>query len=163
MKTLLLMRHAKSSWNEGVLDDHDRPLNKRGRKTAPEMGRLISAHNLLPDLILCSTALRARETCELVTREWNAPAQARFLDDLYLCPADRFIPILHRVSDDVGRVLIIGHNPGMAGFLESATGFDEKFPTAALAWLTVDLAAWSQIEPQQPMELQNFWRPRDLE
>lgn len=163
MKTLLFLRHAKSSWKDGSLDDHERPLNKRGRKAAAKMGRLIQDHDLLPNLILCSSAIRARETCELAIEGWNRPAEIQYLDELYLCPADRFVPALRRIPADVERVLLIGHNPGMLEFLESATGAIERFPTAALAWLTAEIDAWSDMDLKQPLHLKNLWRPRDVE
>jgi phosphohistidine phosphatase len=163
MKTLLLMRHAKSSWKDDSLDDHERPLNKRGQKSAPKMGRLIFEQNLLPDLILCSTAARARQTCQLVTKEWNRSVPTRFLDELYLCPSERYSALLRQVPDSCQRLLLIGHNPGLVEFLETAAGAVGKFPTGALALLTIDVANWSAIQPQQPLRLQNLWRPRDLD
>lgn len=163
MKTLLLMRHAKSSWKDDALDDHERPLNKRGRDAAPKLGRLILGHRLLPDVVLCSTAVRARQTCQLVTHEWKRPVEINYLDELYLCPADRFASLLRRLSVDVECVLMIGHNPGMAEFLESTVGFSGKFPTGALAWLTADVPMWSDLAPHPVLELQNHWRPRDLD
>jgi phosphohistidine phosphatase len=163
MKTLLLMRHAKSSRDDPEAADHERPLNRRGRKTAPKMGRLIREQGLLPDVVLCSTAVRTRETCELVLREWKHPATPRFLDDLYLCPAETIGQAVRRAGDDAERVLVIGHNPGLADFLAAIVGNDLKFPTGAVAWLTAEIARWSDFRLDAPLTLRRIWRPKELD
>jgi phosphohistidine phosphatase len=163
MKTLLLLRHAKSSWDDANLPDHDRSLNKRGREAAPKMGRWIRKRDLVPDVVLCSTARRARQTCELVAETWRQPVPTRLLADLYLCPAEKIVDVLHTLDDDPTRVLIIGHNPGLADFLAATVGYAEKFPTAALAWLDVDIPAWSDLRFDSPMTLKFLCRPKDLD
>lgn len=163
MKTLLVMRHAKSSWQDESLDDHERPLNQRGRQAAPRMGALLLQHRLLPDQILCSTAARARQTWLLATQGWPRPVEARFLDELYHCPAERILPILRKLPRDAQRVLLIGHNPGLAEFLETTADFRGKFPTGALAQLTTDASAWSLVNSQTRFKLHQLWRPRDLD
>ncbi len=162
MKTLLLMRHAKSSWDNDTLADHLRPLNRRGRAAATLIGRLIREHALLPDQILCSTSVRTRQTYDLLTEDWDNAVATKLLDELYHCPADGVPGILQHVTQDVGRVLLIGHNPGLSDFLAATVGFSETFPTAALAWLTVDLEQWSEFSARSPMQLRKIWRPRDL-
>src|SRR3990172_12140295 len=87
MKTLMLLRHAKSSWKDAEVPDHDRPLNKRGKKTAPQMGRLLSTEGLVPDLILSSTAVRARETAKAVAKDSSYKGPTELLDSLYLATA----------------------------------------------------------------------------
>jgi phosphohistidine phosphatase len=162
-KSLLLLRHAKSSWKDDDLPDHDRPLNPRGRRDAPKIGRLMVDEDLLPDAVCCSTAVRARQTYELLVAEWPRRPETQFTKDLYLCPANRLPDILRKVSADASRVLLIGHNPGMADFLAQTVGLAGKFPTAALAWLTLELEAWPDFDAGQPLRLEHVWRPRELE
>lgn len=161
-KSLLLLRHAKSSWKDDDLPDHDRPLNPRGRRDAPKMGRLIAEEDLIPDVVCCSTAVRARQTLELAAAEWPRRPKTHFAKDLYLCPADRLADVVREIAEDAPRVLLIGHNPGFADFLAQTAGLTGKFPTAALAWLTLDLAAWHDFAASQALHLEHFWRPRDL-
>lgn len=163
MPTLLLMRHAKSSWKEASLSDHDRPLNRRGRKAAPQMGRLIRKHDLIPDRILCSTSVRTRQTCELLLSEWPQSPPVEFLAELYLCPADELIGVVQENAADAQRVLLLGHNPGFADFLANAVGYVEKFPTVAVASLQIPGDNWRTLDPDTPWRLQHLWRPRDLD
>lgn len=163
MKTLLLLRHAKSSWKEERLSDFDRPLKGRGRRAAAKVGRLIEREGLMPEVVLCSPSVRTRQTCQRVMEACCSSVEPKFLDELYHCPAEGFPEILQQLPDDAQRILLIGHNPGLADFLASVSGVQDKFPTAALAWLTVELTTWRDFVAEQPMHLQNFWRPRDLE
>jgi phosphohistidine phosphatase len=113
MKTLLVLRHAKSSWNDPALDDHERPLNKRGRRDAPRMGELLREHGLIPDVVISSDAVRARLTAEAVAGAAGY-AGAIVLDPrLYLAgPAD-ILSLLQRVRGKAETVMIVGHNPGL--------------------------------------------------
>jgi phosphohistidine phosphatase len=163
MKTILLLRHAKSSWKDPALPDVARPLNRRGQAAALVMGRLVKRKSLWPDLILCSTAERTRQTCAGVLQSADRSIPTRFLDDLYHCPAEGISRVLQQLPDDIQRVMIIGHNPELAEFLAFVAGFIDKFPTGGLAELTVDVETWSEMRPRQPMSLEQLWRPRDLE
>jgi phosphohistidine phosphatase len=174
MRRLLLLRHAKSSWGRPDLDDADRPLNARGQRAAPLMGRHISGRGLVPDLVLCSTAVRARQTLELVTAEWE-PAGAAEINvamrsSLYLASAGELLATVRRLDDDVETVMIVGHNPGMAAFagLLSERGhaaglkaMASKFPTAALAVIDLDVGSWKDAAPGDGV-LRSFTRPKDL-
>ena len=175
MRRLMLLRHAKSSWNDADIDDIDRPLAPRGRKAAPLMGRHISRAGLHPDLVLCSSALRARQTWELVAAEWDSaaaygPPRLEMRSSLYLAPPGEILLMLRRVDDEVGTVMVIGHNPGMATLarLLAVTGdprglntINAKFPTAALAVITFDIDHWRALAPGSGF-LQSFVRPKDL-
>ena len=163
MKTLLLMRHGKSCWNDAALSDEQRPLNPRGRTAAVRMARLIQQQRLIPDRILCSTAVRTRQTCDLLQNAWNSPVDTLLLEELYLCPATGFPAVLRNNGADAGRLLVIGHNPGLADFLAVHALEDEKFPTAALAVLTVDHHTWGQFQTDTPRRLNSLFRPRDLD
>lgn len=162
MKTLLIMRHAKSSWADPSLSDHQRPLNRRGREAAPRMGRLLKAHSLIPEHVICSTSVRTRQTYELVRQEWTAAINSDFLDELYHCPAERIPEIFRQIPSNTDRLLMIGHNPGIADFLAHQVGYQAKFPTAALAWLTVEIPSWDHFSSESPITMQKIWRPRDL-
>jgi len=163
MKTLLLLRHGKSSWKDSDLDDHDRPLNKRGKRDAPRMGRLLVEENLQPDLIVCSSAKRTRRTAELVAEASNYRGETRITGDVYEAWADRLITAIHSFPDEASRVLLIGHNPGMEELLEAMTGNYRPLSTAALAWLEFPVEHWREISQENKAVLKHLWQPRELE
>src|SRR5688500_15561286 len=110
MKTLLLLRHAKSSWKDDSLDDHDRPLNERGKQEAPRMGQLLLDEQLLPDIILSSDAKRARRTVEKVCDAAGYRGETVLTSELYLANAAGYLKVLSRLPEHVSRVLVVGHN-----------------------------------------------------
>ena len=133
MKTLLVLRHAKSSWNDPALDDHERPLNKRGRRDAPRMGELVREYGLIPDVIISSDAVRARLTAEAVAEAARYAGEILLDPHLYLaCPAD-IHSLLTTVRENAGTVMIVGHNPGLEKLVKQLTGEWQDLPTAALA------------------------------
>lgn len=176
MKTLLLLRHAKSDRSAPVASDFDRPLNRRGRKAAPAMGKAMAARGLVPDYVLVSAAVRTRQTWELVGPELRAkPMGVSFRDDLYLAPATRILRALQTIEGDPATVLVIGHNPGLedlAGRLasdeqgrsgsEALERLQDKFPTTALAVFKFDFATWREIEPRTGA-LELFLTPSHLD
>lgn len=162
MKTLLLLRHAKSSWKDATLPDHDRPLNKRGRKAAPRMGRLMHETDLRPDCILCSTATRARETLQLVQSELGKNIPETFHAELYHCDVSQLLSVLREVAEPAVRVLVIGHNPDLELFLEQVTGQSERLSTGALARIELDLVNWSELTDSTRGTLVSIARPREL-
>ena len=114
MKTILLLRHAKSAWSDPRLDDHDRPLNRRGEQAAKAMADHIARHEPRPELILCSTAMRTRQTLAPLIKLLDAPAPPIALENgLYLASEDVLLAHLQAVADDVATVLLIGHNDGI--------------------------------------------------
>ena len=114
MRTLQLLRHAKSSWDDPALDDHDRPLSERGRAAAALVGARLAAAGAAPGLILCSTALRARETCEGVVAAFDAPPPCRYDERLYLASGGRILDLVGALGDEApARVMAIGHDPGL--------------------------------------------------
>jgi phosphohistidine phosphatase len=164
MKTLLLLRHAKSSWKDSDLADHERPLNKRGKKEAPQMGRLLSAEGLMPDLILSSTAVRARETAEAVARASAYEGKVELLEDLYLAPAGKLLSEAQsRAHGSVGRLLLVAHNPGLEDLVEILSGTREPFPTAALAVFEVEIDEWKELELGVATRLSKIYRPKELD
>ena len=162
MKTLLLMRHAKSSWKKDSLADHDRPLNKRGRRAAPKMGRLLRQHDLSPDLVLSSTAERANATAQLVAEAVGYQGTVQRIEDLYQAGAATLLSAIGRIEDRFARPLVIGHNPAMADLLERLSGGFQPFPTAALAWLELDIDHWRDIDRAPTAWLRELWRPREI-
>lgn len=163
MKTLLLLRHAKSSWKDADLDDHDRPLNKRGKRDARRIGQLLADENLLPDLIVASTATRARKTGEHVIAESGYRGETRFTGQLYMADADRLRGVLAALAEPLGRVLVIGHNPGLEELLEALVGTYAPLSTAALAHVELEIEHWPQMAGQPPARLVSVWQPRELE
>lgn len=164
MKTLLVLRHAKSSWKNTDLEDHDRPLNKRGKKAAPQMGKLVRKEDLVPDLILSSTALRAKTTAELVAEHSKYKGEILFDRRLYLADPTGIVETLQAIdTEPAGRVMIVGHNPGHEELVRSLTGQDERIPTAALAHIQLPIENWKELEVSMEGALVNLWRPREIE
>lgn len=160
--TLILMRHAKSSWDDPLQSDHDRPLNQRGRDSAPAIGKWLSDKSFLPDELLCSTAARTRETYD---RLGLTAVQATFKDALYLASADAMLRVLQSATSPA--VLMLGHNPGIGHFAELLAQqapdhprfFD--YPTCATTVFTFDADTWSEVTFGQGA-VRAFAIPRDL-
>jgi phosphohistidine phosphatase len=162
MKTLLLMRHAKSSWKHTDLTDWERPLNKRGRRDAPTMGRFLCDHDLVAQVILSSSALRARQTAQALADAAGYDGNIVYLDDLYAAEPSAHLVALRSLPDDVDRAMVIGHNPGLEDLLELLTDRWQRLPTAAVAYVTLALDSWSCLRGDGSAELVEVWRPREL-
>lgn len=165
MKNLLLMRHAKSSFNEGEMPDFERPLSKRGEKDAPRMGKLLKEKNLVPDLILSSTAVRASRTAELVAEKCGYKGEILYIQNLYLGEPESYLEALRDLKeedDDLQTVLVIGHNPGIESLMQMLTDHMDCLPTSAIAYLKAPVRSWSALTPQVIAHLESLWRPRDL-
>ena len=171
MKHLILLRHAKSDWSDPALPDFDRPLNKRGRKAAPAMGSLLRQRGWLPDLVLCSTARRAQQTWDLASEKLGKEVPVKSLKSLYLAPPSRLLASLEPLPDDVDRVILVAHNPGLHNLAVKLAGpgsdhaaagdLTIKYPTGALASFDLDTACWRDVR-QAKSRLTGFFRPRDL-
>ncbi|MGW3498418.1 SixA phosphatase family protein [Streptomyces sp. NPDC001020] len=155
LRRLVVLRHAKSAWPVGV-DDHERPLAPRGRRDAPAAGRAIAEADCLPDLALCSTAVRARQTWELASAQWGTPPPVRLEPRLYAADVPDLLEALHAVPGQVETLLLIGHNPGLADLVLALAGdaLDEtlarvrtKFPTSAIAVLAWHGGDWGSLAP----------------
>ncbi len=162
MKTLLILRHAKSSWKHSELPDFDRPLNKRGKRDAPRMGELLRQADLLPELILSSSAQRARQTSQAVVDASGYPGEVRWLDSLYAAPPESYLEALRGLDDGLQSVMVVGHNPGLEELLEELTGAAESLPTAALAQVLLPIQRWSELDDEVSGELVQIWLPRQL-
>ncbi|MFC1996182.1 histidine phosphatase family protein [Chloroflexota bacterium] len=162
MKKLLVLRHAKSSWKDTGISDHARPLNKRGKRAAPRMGQVLFDEDLVPDLVLSSTANRARETADLVAEASGYEGEVIYLEDFYHAWPSDYLNALRNLSEDINTAMIVGHNPGMELLLEMLTDESERFPTAALALIHLPVDYWSQIGDEIEGELLHLWLPRAL-
>jgi phosphohistidine phosphatase len=161
-KTLLLLRHAKSSYDDATLADLERPLNRRGKKAAARMGRLLRDEGLVADRIISSTAVRARATARAVAQACGFAGDVSLCHELYLAPPARHIEVLSRVQGDPASVLVVGHNPGIQQLLAALTGLDEVMPTAALAVVSLPIARWEELESSTVGTMVRLWRPREL-
>lgn len=172
MKRIYLLRHAKSSWADPSLRDYERPLNKRGRKAAPRVGKLLKKRGWLPDLVLCSSAARAEETWSLIAAELEAPPQVKLLKTLYQATPSQLLRALRRTPAETESVLLVGHNPaiqtlaiqlaGPASKAKALARLNEKYPTAALAVFDFDAESWTELA-QGYCTLSDFVVPRDLD
>lgn len=162
MKTLLLMRHGKSSWKDDNLSDHERPLKKRGRRDSKRIAQEIDKNDLYPHIILSSSAIRAKETAEIIIDTLDYENRIIISDQLYMAEPEDFIDVLSQLSDDYDTVLVIGHNPGMEAFLQIIEGDIECLPTAGLGHLVLVLDRWQDISLETMGDLIGIWKPKDL-
>ena len=162
MKTLLILRHAKSSWDDPELADIDRPLNKRGKQDAPRMGKLLRSEDLVPDLILSSPARRARKTAQEVSEESGYPGKIEVQPDFYPGDPEAYIQALRSLADEHQRVMVVGHNPGLEELVDALTGESVALPTAALAQVSLPVERWSQLDDSVEGQLINVWRVKEL-
>jgi phosphohistidine phosphatase len=164
-RRLYLLRHAKSSWKEAGLADHERPLSGRGRRAVKAMRRHLRAQKVEPDLVLCSTATRARQTLEGIEPSLRRGA-TRVEDALYGASPAELLARLHEIEPRVRSVMVIGHNPGLEELAlllaRDGSKVGAKFPTGALATLEFSGAGWDALD-RGTAELIEFVRPRDLE
>ncbi len=159
MKTLLLLRHAKSSWKEAGASDHDRRLNERGKRDAPLVGEHLREAALVPDRIVSSTARRACKTAEKVAAACGYEGEIQLDASLYAAAPDDCRAILRRLPPHVERALLVGHNPCFEEFLAELTGLDEHLATATVARISLDVAAWEDLRADTPGKLVALWRP----
>jgi phosphohistidine phosphatase len=145
MRTLYLLRHAKSSWEDESLGDFERPLNERGNKAADTIGQFVAQESLKPELILSSPALRARQTTEIVLRVSRLQVELRFDVRIYEASLDTLLLILADIEPKKSVVLMVGHNPGFEELLHFLSGEVRSVPTAALAKLDFESSDWKSL------------------
>lgn len=169
MRYLYLLRHAKSSWDDPGLDDHERPLAPRGVRAARRMAEHVRARGIVPELVVCSSSRRTRQTLEPLEEVWGA-SRVSIEDELYAAGEAQLLARVRRIAADVASAALIGHEPGTSALcLLLAGGGDErlrrrvevKFPTGALATLALPSGGWASAGPGSA-ELVGFVRPRDL-
>lgn len=162
MKTLLILRHAKSSWNYPELSDYNRPLNKRGKRDAPRMGAHLREQGLIPDRILTSSAKRARKTASKVAKTCGYTGKVKKLDAFYDTVAGVFYETLQTLPDKYQRVMVVGHNPTMEQLVRSLTGEFREMPTTALAHIELPIQRWESLDLNTEGILVNLWTPKTL-
>ena len=160
MKTLLIVRHAKSSWKRDDIPDHDRPLKGRGKRDALELGRQILDRDLVPQQIISSTAKRARSTARLIAEACHYEAEIILEHDLYEAGPTGYLRALQGVDDRDQRVMVIGHNPGLEVLLEVLTGEARWLTTAAMVCVELPIASWSEIQEYVEGRIVSFWSPK---
>jgi phosphohistidine phosphatase len=156
MLTLSLLRHAKSSWDDPSLEDFDRPLAKRGQAAARRMGAYMAEQAIAPEVVLCSTAVRARQTLDLLLPHLSGAPAVVHEDALYLATASALLARIRKIEGDAHHVMIVGHDPGVhtlacelsgAGKAETLQALARKFPTAGLAVIRFKSREWSKVRP----------------
>lgn len=171
MLDLMLLRHAKSSWAEAGQADRDRPLNERGKRAATAVGRYMASHGLVPQLVLCSPARRARETWTLAAGELKASPAVLVVDEIYdFGDGKALMECLRHKTGAAQSILLVGHNPSIAALARNLIGtgsrklrerLEEKYPTAALAVISFDLTNWGSLAAGSGTLLR-FVTPRDI-
>ena len=162
MKTIYLLRHAKSSWKDENLSDIERPLNGRGRKAAETLGAFPKREKVMVDLVLSSSAVRARQTTDRVLAAANISTDVRFDERIYEAEVPRLLEIVKQIENTKKSVLLVGHNPGFEEFLEWLTGAIETMQTGALAKVILKNSAWEQIQGKTGT-LEWIVRPKELQ
>jgi phosphohistidine phosphatase len=163
MKTLLILRHAKSSWNNLALADIDRPLNKRGKRDAPRIGQLLREEELVPDLIISSPAARAKKTAKSVSKNSGYEGEIDINADFYPGDPDSFIEAFYSIPDKFDRVLIVAHNPGLEELLYELTGESARMPTSALAQVELPVDQWLDLDDDTEGKMIKLWRVKELD
>jgi phosphohistidine phosphatase len=162
MKTVFIMRHAKSSWKDTHLADHQRPLNKRGKKAAPEMGKRLNERGVRPDAIVSSDARRAMETAASMAAMLGLSSNDIQEDpDLYDAPPNRILSVIHRFMDNWKQVIVVGHNPGLTELANRFYPYPiANIPTAGIVELGFKIASWLEID-RENLEFSSFDFPKN--
>jgi phosphohistidine phosphatase len=159
MKTLLILRHAKSSRKFPDLTDHDRPLNSRGKRDAPLIGKKLAKEGLVPDVIIASSAIRAHATAKKVAKASGYRGEIAVESSLYGRGPTTYLNILRNQLDQYDKVLLVGHNPDVEQLLHILTGTEVVMPTCALAHLSLILERWLDLNNNTKGKLIKIWRP----
>jgi phosphohistidine phosphatase len=146
-KKLYLVRHAKSSWSDASLTDEQRPLNKRGRRSAPDMGRRLAEQDHRPDLIISSPANRALSTARIIAEELAIDESEIIIDErMYFSGSGSMLKLLEEIDDRFQSVMIVGHNPAMTSFMNMLCGASvDNMPTCAIAVIGYSMTTWSEL------------------
>jgi phosphohistidine phosphatase len=163
MKTLILIRHAKSDQGDKHVKERSRPLTRKGERRAAEMGAWLKERELLPETILASSAVRACRTAELIAEASGYSGETRFLDALYMAEADEILVLLQYLPDELERVLVVGHNPGLESLIPMLTSQVAALPCAGMAYLSLPIDHWDELNKDTQAELLELWRPKEVE
>ncbi len=159
MKTLYIIRHAKSSWKDTSLDDFDRPLNKRGRRDAPLMGEILQKRGIKVDLILSSPAVRAKATAQIVVQKMNNSQKIFFNQEIYEATSFELNALLQKIDNKYSSVFIFGHNTGFSDLANEYVGLEENIPTCGVVEIGFECESWSEISSDNA-ELVSFDYPK---
>jgi len=162
MKTLYLLRHAKSSWKDASLRDFDRPLKGRGREAAQRIGQRLALEKLREPLVICSPAARARETAELVLQSANLSVAEQFDERIYEASLRDLWQVVTEIPNEKDVALLVGHNPGFEELLAFLTGEHRRMPTCALAKIGFEAASWKDLKGGEG-KLESFVVPKELD
>ena len=146
MKNLLLLRHAKSDWDDPSLRDFDRPLAARGERDAPKIGKALRKRGPAPDSIMSSPAIRAKQTIEAVAKAARFELEIKFNQAIYDASSPELLQLIRSLPDDSSCVLLVGHNPGFEDLVGRLSGSHERMPTAALACIQFQIDHWKDID-----------------
>jgi phosphohistidine phosphatase len=160
MKTLFVLRHAKSSWDDPDLADFDRPLNDRGEAAAPFMGQVMKREGFEPETIRSSPAARAKATALLAKEHGGIAAEVVFEERIYEASTQTLKRVVSDIEDEYRSAMIVGHNPGMEGLVRLLSGKSEPMPTGSLAVIDLDIASWSDLDTSRG-RLRTVIRPKD--
>lgn len=162
-KTLFLVRHAKSSWDDPDLDDRERPLNKRGKRDAPKMGEHLAGFKIRPDVIISSPAVRAYKTArEIATKLGFKKSDVQKNEDLYSFDSSDIMDVVKGLSDDYSSIMLVGHNPAITLLVNELSGSDiDNVPTCGVAVLGFNVEKWRAVK-KGAAELQGFEYPKKL-
>ena len=161
-RTLILMRHAKSDWGDASLSDHDRPLNLRGREASPRMAEWMNQIGILPNLVLCSSAERTKETVAHMIPHWHSEPDIAYSPSLYLASPYQMLATIQQDGCGCQCLMLVAHNPGTSVFVSTLAGQSMDMPTAAIAIFELALEDWSQLRVSSPAQLTHFMRPKAL-
>lgn len=161
MKKLLVMRHAKSSWDDAALADFERPLNDRGLLAAPFMGEVLRREGLVPDALVASPAVRSAQTAEAVSSAGGFDGGIIFEEGIYEASPNALRQAVAAIDDTASTAMLIGHNPGIEGFIQYLTGEVEPMPTAAIAVISLDVNTWAEATGGCG-RVETVFRPKDL-
>jgi phosphohistidine phosphatase len=160
MKTILLLRADLSNPNSPPADDLHHPISRRVQMDALRIGTIVQERELYPEIILTSPALRARQTVELIRRNSGYAGDVLFIDELYRASCQQILELISHLPNRLGRVMIVGHTPGLKQVLTTLTGWDKSFPSTALAYLVTPIHAWQEIlELETEAILVELWHP----
>lgn len=161
MKKLLIMRHAKSSWKDSSIADHERPLKKRGLKDAAEIGKILKHRGLVPDKILSSDAVRAADTATVVADKCGYKEEVEFIGRLYMAECNAIMDLIQSQPDSVKTLMVIGHNPGMEALVQLLSRKIESLATANVVYFQADVKKWKDLSLEYKVKLINFWKPSE--
>ncbi len=162
MRTLMLMRHAKSDWSQPGLSDYERPLNARGRRTAPMMAEQLQREGFSADIILASSAVRVQETVQLLQHRWSTETEVLSEQALYLASPQELIDQIHSLHDDWQNALLVGHNPGLCALACHLAEDNLEMPTAAIAIFQSETPVWRNSIAATDWSLAAHWKPKEL-